>query len=1282
MITIIGTILDSQGRPSHCKIGVLSLSTPSSLTGGVIVATTKEIIFNSSSDGSFSIGLEAGDYKITYYQSAVTLDSIFQISVPSGSSTIAITDLITTSLTYTYSAPPNTIWNGQLPQDISLTVDGQVAIEGNSGNPVIKFRYGGTVYTAGGGAGGTVGNLTEATSSILTIVGGTNAVNGTGTTIQVKQASSSQNGFLSSADWTTFNNKLSSLTTGNLTENTSGVLTITGGTGAVIGGGATIQVKLATTSVDGYLSHTDWNTFSGKENALTFSSPLVRSTNAISIQDAAADGTTKGAATFAAADFNSSAGLISIDYANGQAASGSVKGLLTAADWTTFNSKQAALGYTPVNKAGDTGIGNLGVSSITPIIGILDDANGGTVAILVDDDHYLNDRDGANLLQFSTYIQVLGKFEIVTANVSGASSDSAVSIAGVWNTTGVPTAIKLSLTDTASDSSSKFLDFILSGTSRFSVLKNGEMVMPVGAVDGYVLTCDANGRSSWQNPSSGGTVTSIAMSVPAFLSVAGSPITSAGTLAVTLATQAANLVFASPSSGSAAAPTFRSLVSADLPSTITGVTWNGSVVSEVYGGTNQSSYILGDILYASAANTLSKLHGNASATRKFLLQIGNGTISAAPSWSVISSTDVDTALGYTPANVAGDNFTGSISTTGNISCRNLTVTTGGLVVGSLAFTADNTGNVAANSLTIVAASSFDNGALTTNGSGVITAGTWHGTLIGATYGGTGVNNGSSTITLGGNLTTSGAFTTTLTVTANTSVTLPTSGTLVNTAVTALSSLASIGTITTGVWNGTAIAAGFGGTGQSSYAVGDILYASASTTLSKLAGVATGNALISGGVTTAPSWGKIGLTTHISGTLAEGNGGTNQTTYALGDLLYSSATNTLAKLAGNTTSTKKFLTQTGTGSVSAAPSWTTLSSTDVGLGSVTNNAQIKISDYSAKGILLVGTGVGTFAGLSVGTNGYAIVADSTQTSGVKWAAVSASPAGSDTHIQFNNGGAFGGSAGFTFNKDELNPVVNIGVLANSDSSALTFTTDNNNDNGSDVASIIWNPVSGTPQGLIISTAGLTGNAGEFGHIVLNTPAASFVGINTGVTAPAYTLDVNGTIRATALIVTGSTKLIGAVNVLFDHYADAGNTTTGETDLFSDTVAASQLANNGEKLYAHYSGTFVQSATATRTMRVYFAGTKIFDSGALTANVASAAWSIEVNIIRVSSSTVRCDVTAVTDGVTVTSSVAYTSIGSLTLTNTQILKITGQAGSTGAATNDILAKIGVVQWIAAA
>ncbi len=58
-----------------------------------------------------------------------------------------------------------------------------------------------------------------------------------------------------------------SITTGNLTEATSAVLTITGGTGAVVGAGTSIQVKQASSTQSGFLSSTDWSTFNGKQNA-------------------------------------------------------------------------------------------------------------------------------------------------------------------------------------------------------------------------------------------------------------------------------------------------------------------------------------------------------------------------------------------------------------------------------------------------------------------------------------------------------------------------------------------------------------------------------------------------------------------------------------------------------------------------------------------------------------------------------------------------------------------------------------------------------------------------------------------------------------------------------------------------------------------------------------------------------------------------------------------------------------------------------------------------------
>jgi hypothetical protein len=108
----------------------------------------------------------------------------------------------------------------------------------------------------------------------------------------------------------------------------------------------------------------------------------------------------------------------------------------------------------------------------------------------------------------------------------------------------------------------------------------------------------------------------------------------------------------------------------------------------------------------------------------------------------------------------------------------------------------------------------------------------------------------------------------------------------------------------------------GGTGQASYAVGDLLYASTTTALSKLADVATGNALISGGVGVAPSWGKIALATHVSGTLPIANGGTNGTaTPTAGTVAYGTGTAFAFTAAGTT---GQALLSNG----SSAPSWGT------------------------------------------------------------------------------------------------------------------------------------------------------------------------------------------------------------------------------------------------------------------------------------------------------------------------------------------------------------------------
>lgn len=82
------------------------------------------------------------------------------------------------------------------------------------------------------------------------------------------------------------------------------------------------------------------------------------------------------------------------------------------------------------------------------------------------------------------------------------------------------------------------------------------------------FTVDAQGRltaaSSILVPS-GGSVLSVALSAPSQFAVSGSPVTTTGTLGFAWNNQTANTVLAGPTSGGASAPTFRALVSADLP---------------------------------------------------------------------------------------------------------------------------------------------------------------------------------------------------------------------------------------------------------------------------------------------------------------------------------------------------------------------------------------------------------------------------------------------------------------------------------------------------------------------------------------------------------------------------------------------------------------------------------------------------------------------------------------------------------------------------------------------
>lgn len=137
-----------------------------------------------------------------------------------------------------------------------------------------------------------------------------------------------------------------------------------------------------------------------------------------------------------------------------------------------------------------------------------------------------------------------------------------------------------------------------------------------------------------------------------------------------------------------------------------------------------------------------------------------------------------------------------------------------------------------------------------------------------------------------------------------------------------------------------VSAANGGTAQTTWTTGDLLYASAANTLSKLAVGAAGKALVaSAGL---PAW----------GTLAETGGGTNQTTYTTGDVLYASGANTLSKLAVG--SAGHVLTV-----ASGVPSWAAVPTATSGGSSLGSDYTFTSTSYGDSGLSITLPAAGTY-----------------------------------------------------------------------------------------------------------------------------------------------------------------------------------------------------------------------------------------------------------------------------------------------------------------------------------
>ena len=189
----------------------------------------------------------------------------------------------------------------------------------------------------------------------------------------------------------------------------------------------------------------------------------------------------------------------------------------------------------------------------------------------------------------ATVVRVNGASIPASATVLGTNSLSQLVLAATTGSGNVVLSVSPTLTGTITAEAANFSSGLKGGTVTFT-----------NAVANQCVTTDVNGNLASTGVTcgtgaSGGPVTSVGLSMPSIFSVSGSPITVAGTFAVTLASETANTVFAAPN-GTAGTPSFRTLVAADIPSIsgmylpLTGGTLTGGLTGTTATFTGNTSF--------------------------------------------------------------------------------------------------------------------------------------------------------------------------------------------------------------------------------------------------------------------------------------------------------------------------------------------------------------------------------------------------------------------------------------------------------------------------------------------------------------------------------------------------------------------------------------------------------------------------------------------------------------------------------------------------------------------
>jgi hypothetical protein len=447
---------------------------------------------------------------------------------------------------------------------------------------------------------------------------------------------------------------------------------------------------------------------------------------------------------------------------------------------------------------------------------------------------------------------------------------------------------------------------------------------------------------------------------------------------------------------------------------ITSGSWSATAITTNYGGTGFQTYAIGDILYASTANSLGKL------TVGTINQIlsSNGSI---PTWVSGAGLTVGFAYQITTAQT-------NLATTLYPLFAN--ASTGAI---GASIDTDIVYNALSNILTVpivYSGTAHSSPIYTSNASLAIRPGTNATTAIQLQKAdGTSILNVDSTNNRIGIVQASPAYPLDVngSVHASSGSSYLINGRVVLNETTLGNSVVSIGTITTGVWAATALTSHYGGTGlQSPFVVGDILYATTTTTWGRLAASSTsGQVLTSNGSGTLPTWQAVpassATSVAVNPTIVNSQFSITAVSAATGTGL---GLSTVASLVINPS--------TGIVSMSglAVTALTQSTNSTTGALIVTGGASVgqSLSVGGRLNIFNASNFIGFRYSGTVDTpyllpNNYpqsalgtSVLASATDGS-MRWVGMSAggsaTPGGNNKQIQFNNASSFGGASGFEY-----------------------------------------------------------------------------------------------------------------------------------------------------------------------------------------------------------------------------------------------------------------------------